>query len=157
MYWEQVKTDWGWTQFLFTFQSTQHISNCIINQGEVPELKVQLRKHFINRQLNMMMGIWELIPQFGVSFLFPQFISINPLCVCFTSSIYLVSSFHDFSAFATSLLFFLSFLWFLFLISHFFFLSQPKFLISLIFIWITAKWENPLYLLPWIFWSLTKV
>lgn len=141
---KQIEVELKWYRFLFTFQSTQHISNCIINKGEVPELKVQLRKHFINRQLNMMMGTWEVIPQFGVSFCFPG----SYLATLF--AFVLLPLFILFLLSMTSHLlqppfFFLSFLWFLFLISHFFFLSQPKFLISLIFIWITAKWENPLY------------
>lgn len=103
---KQIEVELKWYQLLFTFQSTQHISSCNINKVEVPELKVQLQQHFINRQFTMMMGTWELILQFSASFLFPQFTSINALCVLFTASICLVPCFHVFSLFATSLLFF---------------------------------------------------
>lgn len=158
---KQIEVELKWYQFLFTFQSTQHISNCIINKGEVPELKVQLRKHFINRQLNMMMGTWEVIPQFGVSFCFPSSYLSTLFAVCFTSSIYLVSSFHDFSPFATSLLFSLlpliSFLDFSLLFSL---TTQISYLTNF---YLNYKQSeriqciNPFYLLPWIFRSLTKV
>lgn len=112
-------------KFLFTFQSTQHISNCDVNKVEISELKVQLQSILITDGL---LWFWrfESWSHSPVPLSFSQCMSIKPPCFSHLTAslcpVLLITSYTLQSPF-----FFLFFFWFLFLISLFFFLFLYQF------------------------------